>query len=528
MTGEPFYSFLGIPFAKPPIGNLRFQPPEPADSWDGVRDADKEGNMCTQWDLITGKTEPLGSEDCLYLNVHTPEIPSNINTKKAVMVFIHGGGFLVGSASSIMYSPDYLMNHDVIYVAIQYRLHVFGFLNLGLKNYPGNLGMKDQVLALTWIKENIDSFGGDPDNITIFGESAGGSSVHLHMLSPMSKGLFNKAIAQSGNAFSPWSYVQNPVEQGFNLGKFLGFQGNDPEELVAFLKEIPAEDIVTAVYNIQQNLKKQCPGKFPNLPFIPSVEIIKEDAFLPDLPENLLSQAEPIPFLTGFNNKEGLLIFLDLDSNLICTLVNDFLQVIRQTFKFDETKIANVTQKVEELYGRSEKEKSQKLEQLINLYTDIFFMEFFKSYEYIIKTDTPVYLYEFSYDGGLNIFKELMKKSVSNDEIKEQFTQISGAAHGDDIGYLFRTTIVDEVGEIQANDRKVIDNMCSLWTTFAKTGNPTHGMSNVEWNPCKIDNTYYLEIGEDLRLMKGNILEQRLKFWENLLNLRSKFKVARR
>ncbi|GLG92613.1 Esterase SG1 [Gryllus bimaculatus] len=187
-SGQPFLSFQGIPYAQPPVGHRRFKPPVPLESWTGIRDATKPGNQSLQYDPTSKKI--VGDEDCLFLNVFTPRLPTGRKEERlrAVLVWIHGGAFLLGSGD--LYGPEPLMEHDVVLVTINYRLGPLGFLGLGTAEAPGNAGLKDQTMALRWVKNNIHVFGGDPDNITIFGESAGGTSVHYQVLSPLSKGKY--------------------------------------------------------------------------------------------------------------------------------------------------------------------------------------------------------------------------------------------------------------------------------------------------------------------------------------------------
>lgn len=171
LLGDRYFSWKGIPFAEPPVGNLRFNDPVRHRGWTGIRDASTNGANCATGGLISDK---VGDEDCLFLNVFT----QSIIDKRPVMVWIHGGAFILGSGDDDMYTPDFFIPEDVVYVTINYRLGILGFLSTGDRHAPGNYGMKDMVLALQWVKNNIINFGGDPDNITIFGESAGGVAVH--------------------------------------------------------------------------------------------------------------------------------------------------------------------------------------------------------------------------------------------------------------------------------------------------------------------------------------------------------------
>uniref|UniRef100_A0A671N1P5 Carboxylic ester hydrolase n=1 Tax=Sinocyclocheilus anshuiensis TaxID=1608454 RepID=A0A671N1P5_9TELE len=211
-------SYLGVPFAKPPVGPLRLVRPQPAEKWDGVRDATKQPPMCIQdrqssvieLEFLAMDVEiPEVSEYCLYLNIYTPVKPGE-DAKLPVMVWIHGGGLSLGSAS--VYDGSVLSAyHDVVVVLIQYRLGLLGFFSTGDEHAPGNYGLLDQVAALQWVQENIYSFGGDPGSVTIFGESAGGISVSTLILSPLASGLFHRAIAESGTAFWDGLVMGNPL-----------------------------------------------------------------------------------------------------------------------------------------------------------------------------------------------------------------------------------------------------------------------------------------------------------------------------
>uniref|UniRef100_A0A4W4HCS0 Carboxylic ester hydrolase n=1 Tax=Electrophorus electricus TaxID=8005 RepID=A0A4W4HCS0_ELEEL len=211
------YSYLGVPFAKPPVGPLRLAPPQPTEAWDGVRDATKQPYICLQdKQLYEDMLEkfcmvmelPEVSEDCLYLNIYTPSKPGEF-AKLPVMFWIHGGGLFLGSASSD--GQVLAAYQNVVVVLIQYRLGLLGFFSTGDEHAPGNYGLLDQVAALQWVQENIHSFGGDPGSVTIFGESAGGVSVSLQILSPLSAGLYRYAIAESGTAAMEAIMTTNPL-----------------------------------------------------------------------------------------------------------------------------------------------------------------------------------------------------------------------------------------------------------------------------------------------------------------------------
>ncbi|XP_055284609.1 liver carboxylesterase-like, partial [Moschus berezovskii] len=208
---QPVAVFLGIPFAKPPLGSLRFAPPQPAEPWTFVKNTTSHAPMCSQSTVLAEMSsdfnsrmksvKPKFSEDCLYLNIYTPADLTK-RRRLPVMVWIHGGALLMGGASA--HDGLVLSAHEnVVVVTIQYRLGIWGFFSTGDEHSRGNWGHLDQVAALHWVQENIANFGGDPGSVTIFGVSAGGESVSVLVLSPLAKNLFHRAISESGVALLP-------------------------------------------------------------------------------------------------------------------------------------------------------------------------------------------------------------------------------------------------------------------------------------------------------------------------------------
>jgi para-nitrobenzyl esterase len=245
-AGESANSYLGIPYAAPPVGERRWRPPAAPARWTGVRDATTPGNPCMQrvqetvWGNLAGPGTP--SEDCLYLNVHTPAQRSL--HKRPVMVWLHGGGFTVGSGT--FYDGGTLAAEgDVIVVTLNYRLGAFGYLaHPGLtgesaEGVSGNYGLLDQQAALKWVRDNAAAFGGDPGNVTVFGESAGGGSVCQNLVSPRALGLFDRAIAQSGCGF-PLPTRASQEQNGTAWADSLGCADT------ACLRALPADRLLTA------------------------------------------------------------------------------------------------------------------------------------------------------------------------------------------------------------------------------------------------------------------------------------------
>ena len=326
--------FLGVPFASPPTGEYRFKAPQPLKDWKPtVRQAKKHGNICLQpatfeWIFKLYNPGFKYNEDCLYLDVYTP----NISLSLPVLVYIHGGGYELGTAST--YPSDILALHGVVVVVIQYRLGVLGFLTTGDSAAPGNFGMLDQVEALKWVQDNIENFGGNPSKVTIFGVSAGGSSVSLHLLSPLSKGLFHQAIAESGVDFSPFAI--QPTSFGVGFAKELAQKLNCPtgnhDTMVACLREKEAADL----------LKFSRSKNFQFVDYIQWAPVVDKN-FLQDTPRNLRQKGDfkQVPLMISFNSREGGVFFGQIANGSFGMTESVDNGVSRSYFKTFITKLAH-------------------------------------------------------------------------------------------------------------------------------------------------------------------------------------------
>ena len=257
-------AFKGVPFAAPPVGDLRWRPPQPAAKWSGIRSAADYGHDCAQ-KPFPSDAAPLGTEpaeDCLVLNVWRPA-GAPANAKLPVMVWIYGGGFVNGGSSPEVYSGHQFAKQGVVVVSFNYRVGRFGFfahpaLSKESPDGPlGNYGFMDQIAALKWVQRNIGAFGGDPGNVTILGESAGGFSIHALMTTPLAKGLFHKAIVQSGGgrgSINPGRRVSGQTpggppsgeQVGLAFAKSVGIEGEDAAALAA-LRQLPADKVVAGL-----------------------------------------------------------------------------------------------------------------------------------------------------------------------------------------------------------------------------------------------------------------------------------------
>lgn len=213
------------------------QPPVPVKPWDDTFDATEDGPFCVQ---PTKYPEQL-TEDCLRLNVYTRNI--NPSEKRPVIVYFHSGGFYSSSGQSSLIGPQHFLDHDIVLVTVNYRLGILGFLATGTKEAPGNNGLKDQVEALKWVRDNIANFGGDSNSVTIMGYSAGGTSNTLHLLSPMSKGLYHRAIVMSGPATAQWEYPTNQLEIAKKQARLLNCSDESVETIMDCLRKVSVKQV---------------------------------------------------------------------------------------------------------------------------------------------------------------------------------------------------------------------------------------------------------------------------------------------
>lgn len=309
--GETVYEYLGIPYAEPPVGELRFAAPKPAKPWSGSKEATEFGAECPQTAVpipglvLTEKDEK--NEDCLFLNVFVPS-STKPNDTKAVMVWIHGGGFQYGS-SNIYRGGVLAAFNDVIIVTLNYRLGVLGFINAPGTDVKGNYGMLDQVLALKWVQNNIANFGGDPNKVTIFGESAGGVSVSLHLISPLSKGLFQRAIMHSGVSSMPSfsGKVIKPIQLEWYAKRINCSLGSD---IVECVRSKSVEDIVSvqSLFLLERYIGPQ-----------DIIGPIVDGEFLPDLPVNLFETGKfhDVDVISGVASNEGALFAMMMPPDLV-------------------------------------------------------------------------------------------------------------------------------------------------------------------------------------------------------------------
>ncbi|KAH8250975.1 hypothetical protein KR026_001830 [Drosophila bipectinata] len=297
-----YYSYESVPYAEPPIGDLRFEPPKPYKGhWKEIFNATRPPVACLQWNQFIDDTNKLaGQEDCLTVSIYRPK--STKRSSLPVLVLLHGGAFMFGRAS--LNGHEYLMRQKtLIVVKISYRVGPLGFVSTGEKDLPGNFGLKDQRLALEWIKKNIAHFGGRPENVVLIGHSAGGASVHLQTLRHDFGQLAKAAVSVSGNALDPWVVQSGARRRAFELGRLLGCgQLQDSVALKKCLKSKPAGEIVSAVKSFLI---------FSYVPFTPFGPVVEPadapGAFLTQHPSEVIKSGKfaQIPWVASYTTEDG-------------------------------------------------------------------------------------------------------------------------------------------------------------------------------------------------------------------------------
>ncbi len=433
-------AFMGLPYAAPPIGDLRWKAPQHAAKWKGERDATKYGARCAQGRVFDDMVfQDAGeNEDCLFLNVYAPAA-SNDKSKLPVMFWIHGGGYAGGASSEPRHNGDFLPLKGVVLVTINYRLGVFGFLVTAdlakeANGAAGNYGLMDMVAALQWVKANIKNFGGDPDNVTIFGESAGSFAVSTLMASPMAKGLFHKAIGESGGAIGRGT---------LNLDTLADREIKDAEWVtstgaasLAALRAMPADAILDAVK------KKQ--GAF----FPPNVDgkVLAE----PVDDTYAAGKQAHVPLIAGWNADEN--------TGLIRggMTADQWKETAGKMFK-------DRAEEFLKLYAGAD--DAQALRSAIDFRGDQFIaMGTWRWLEAHRKTgESPVYRYHFELGAT-----------------PSKFHAGTYAFHSDDIEYVFGTLDTRPGWNVRPEDRMLSDQMMTYWTNFAKTGDP-NGAGMPAW-----------------------------------------------
>ncbi|XP_055627029.1 acetylcholinesterase-like [Toxorhynchites rutilus septentrionalis] len=513
-NGTRYHYFKGIPYAKPPVGELRFKPPIPLEKFDKpLMDCILEQSDCVQEDLFTHQV--VGSEMGLYINIFTPYFVDTDQPKYPVMVFIHGGGFLAGSGSSIFYNPIHLVQEGVIVVTMNYRLGPLGFLSFPSAGIVGNAGLKDQLLVFRWIRENISQFCGDPDNVTVFGESAGSISTYLHYLSPNSRKYFNRVICQSGIPCTETFFQANGNEKARELAKILGYKGNCDKEALKTLMEAPASALIKHQHKVLTTEEKRAGVKFAFMPVIE--ESASDDSIITETPEAIIKSSNNLdmPIIDGCNSGEGILTLFLMKNryDVINSEPERFVpQLLGTSTSLNRVELGK---EIRKFYFDDKEVDRSTADELSDVMADNYFItnsvinaEWMAKYQPNIRH----YHYRFTYHGQFSITKKLFNQS-----------QAKGACHGDDVFYIFSPPYLPKLPE-SSTECQVRNTFAKLWTNFAKYGEPTLDEAiGYNWLPvAKIDASDdfkldCLQIDTNTKMIL-NPYPERIKLWRRLLN----------
>ncbi|XP_045478007.1 uncharacterized protein LOC123683151 [Harmonia axyridis] len=515
--GKTIYTFRGIRYAEPPINELRFKPPVPVKPHNGIYDATKDGPVCPQ------PTKFKISEDCLLLNVYTTCI--NITRKKPVIVYLHAGGFYSGSSRSDSQGPQYLLDQDIVLVTINYRLATLGFLSLGLQEAPGNNGFKDQVVALKWIQSNIYAFGGDPDLVTLAGCSAGAASVSLHMVSPMSEGLFHRAIISSGSFLSNWLIPKDQYGLAQKQASIFGcIRYETTKHLMDCLNNATSQQYADSVMKFRE---------FHNDPVIIWGPVLEDDfgqeRFLIEHPikSAWYGNFTKIPIMAGITTKEFGYEAVDilLNPDLLKKLNNEWEKYAPIVFMYEQNSIKSkkISEGLKHAYFGYEPIDSNTTLYLQQLYADgITGFGVNRAVElFSTKNDNPVYYYNFAYPGRYSHYR----CPCSNNTIH------FGAVHQDDLIYLFQNADTFPKFTEKDPETKMVDRWTSVWADFAKTGEPLpkepERFDRITWEPYKPNKERYLEAGQKFEIKDG-LNKPWYQVWKNLFPLVDYFDLKKR
>ncbi|XP_075986140.1 carboxylic ester hydrolase-like [Anticarsia gemmatalis] len=503
--GRQFQAYRGIRYAEPPVGELRFKPPKMMMSYKGEVDASEEGPACP----LVAPPSYYVDEDCLTLNVYTPN--NNSSKKLPVIFYIHPGGFYAMTGRSDLVGPHYLLDRDVVLVAINYRLGSLGWMSTGDKYAPGNNGMKDQVAALKWVQRNIAAFGGDPNLVTIAGCSAGAISVMLHMISPMSKGLFHRGISMSGSPITKLPTMETEQRHlAVKQAEVLNCPTTSSAAIVDCLMKKPWRELGDYTKFFEFG-----PGDPVGL-WGPVVEPdFGQERFLSIHPLEAIKKGKmhEVPYIVCQTTDEFFWKAFTIFKNetLLKTMNDEWDRIAPISFMLPKENATAAARRLREAYLNNKKlehnEDSRK--GLANLYRDSIIGIGVHRLANLMSRHSrlPVYYQEFAYFGNNSYYEDENGKP-------------QGASHHDDTLYLFSQSYRFPTITTTSPDSHVVDEMTALWYNFARHGDPnprgdTPELGSLQWPAMKPSARKYLHRGDQL-VVRQNMFEERFKVWEEL------------
>ncbi|XP_034255021.1 venom carboxylesterase-6-like [Thrips palmi] len=529
-SGKRVAAFTAVPFAQPPVGELRFKAPVAVEPWDGARESPplQQVPVCMQHeDTVTTQGLPR-SEDCLYLNVFTPSPVNGSNLP--VLVWLYGGGFVEGGAS--VYGPEYLLDgggaRDLVLVTLNYRVGALGFLSTGDAASTGNWGLKDQQLALRWVRQHIAAFGGDPERVTLIGHSAGAVSTHLHLMAFSNRGLFQRAVSLAGSALT----LGLPQTAGTarrhaeKLATLVGCPTTASAEMVACLRGKSAAELVAHEADLKND------GLCPIVTWGPVVEDFADASdplnppFLEQHPVDVMASglSLDVPWVAGLNLNDGGFWAAAIKASKQLEAFDANLDTLAPVcFGFNETAspedLPEVMQEIREFYFGSNNISQENINDLANLFTDGVVLSSLDEAMrlHAAYSTAPGYLYLLSHRGQRSLTDLYGGQGQGRGG-----TSDLGVVHGDELLHLFPMASILPKGSSQddPDDRKASEQFIDLLVNFARTGSPTPPGDTrypFPWKPAENDDLEFIEIGQKGRLFKGaGLLGNRAHFWAAL------------
>jgi len=493
--------FLGVPYATPPVGELRFERPVPPTPWKDVRPAKCFRNSCPPYIKAWIQNSEF-SEDCLYLNFMAPHSPSQDPKGYPVLVYIHGGAFCFGDVIKAGYDKltRNFVSRGVLVVTVPYRVGVYGFFTTGTKEDEGNIGLWDQTMALKFVKKNIKQFGGNPDNITIWGQSAGAAAVDLLTLSPHSRDLFNKVCQSSGSAFNNWATSNPSIRCTFRLAEALGCESKDPAEVKAFLKKVSSQEIMDASSTKFKASFTTDVGDEDYIVFGPRLD----DSFFDGKTlEQLFDEAPPKPTLLGVMSMECIsFVFGSTPQEKIKTYcIEDAKQLI-------DTSICPRSQAKDELepmkkelidfYTTGINHPLMIFQKSIEMCSDqLFTQSVLKDAELKAEKNWEVYFYIWDYTNA----------SVA------KMIPVKGAMHSSELHLLFDQKPSLPI-VLTEDDAKITSNFSEILSNFCKNGNPSTSFIDFPRYDLKDRKTLWFNLESEVR---EDPLKNRRIFWTDFV-----------
>ncbi|XP_052746638.1 esterase E4-like [Bicyclus anynana] len=511
---KSYYSFYGVPYAQAPIGKLRFKDPKPPKIWKQPLDATTEFRGACAQAHIVHKHGQYGFENCLYLNIYTPYLPQEVKPiLKAVIVWIHGYAFT--SSFSHIHGGDFLIDNDVIFISLTHRLGAFGFLKLNQSDSNSNMGLKDIILGLKWIKTNIQNFGGDKNKITVMGSGSASTLLSLILVTKY-KNLFTKMILQSGSIFSPSLFQTEEETEKQRLEEEIKKMG------VKDLKNASTKYIIQASQKIY-NSRDITNFQRPIIPFAPILEtkswksLLSLDKYNATLRNVNFSK---IPILIGFTSQESI-------SELIPFIQNThYLKMYHSLFKFmvpfeDGCKYEysseiykSISNEIKNWYFKSGLSENS-IHDFLKYVSDLRKYPIYKFINTVLSVGGEIYVYKFNYVGQLNAVKST---SLAGSNIR-----VKGAAQGDEICYILKCDPYwESYVKLKENkyhkDRIFIEQISQMWANFAKSGEPTsiNNYGNITWPPMSLKRDNVFEFAINNRLINSKSERKMFKFWEKI------------